>query len=488
MRKVLRFLKEYFIGSSSDKPFSKKKKRLFSLFTFFLFVFAIGVFLAIFTLKIHNANSRTDDFNKNAAAVCSDLISEAGTSRVEQLDVQNLENSWRMLGISAVRRVDFDADGKNELLVAYFKGGTYYVEIWGSKGSDFINLYKEEANSLKDYPELGSWLTVYNNGGKYYIGRFNENSEENMDLLALHGKEFRADLKCSFDPKNAFYLMNEEIDTAHFETIQFSALTSAKADYQLNTVQDGLMQFKSEKEAIDNLPKTEEQKKASAYAKIIDDKINKYGTPQVSELGSSAYANGVAVVSLVDFNGDGNSELLIISRNRKNFDDTDAFPKYLTEVFNWNGELVKKIFERETTSNYFKSEKNDVFYILQRADGKAKICYNTYAYGEDPDISWKAISTICEMTSLDGFEDTLTAYKRKNYDYISYKINGDTVRKSKFEEAVIDVPYFCGEEDYNKEEFTVSVLKCDASKKADIENLIKNTEEVIKQINKGSAK
>ncbi|MDE6722581.1 MAG: hypothetical protein K2J55_00100, partial [Eubacterium sp.] len=278
MRKVLRFLKEYFISSLSDEPFSKKKKRLFGLFTFFLFIFAILIFIAVFTLKIHNADSRNVDFNKNAAAVCSDLISEAGTSRVEQLDVQNLENSWRMLGISAVRRIDFDADGKDELLIAYFKGGTYYVEIWGSKGRAFINLYKEEANSLKDYPELGSWLTVYSNGGKYYIGRLNEGSEENMDLLALHGKEFRADLKCSFDPQNAFYLLNDEIDTAHFETIQFSALTSAKAEYQLNTVQDSLIQFKSEKEADDNLPKTEEQKKASAYSKKINNKINNKAT------------------------------------------------------------------------------------------------------------------------------------------------------------------------------------------------------------------
>ncbi len=51
------------------------------------------------------------------------------------------------------------------------------------------------------------------------------------------------------------------------ETIQFSALASAKAEYQLNTVHDNLVQFISEKEAGNNLPKTAEQKKSRCIFK-----------------------------------------------------------------------------------------------------------------------------------------------------------------------------------------------------------------------------
>ncbi len=502
MRKAVRLLKEYFIGGSSDKPFSKKKKLFFGFFTFFLFAASIAAFLAVFTLKVYDTDTKDADFNKNAAAVCSNLITETGTSRVENLNNPDMENSWHMLGISSVRRIDFNADGNDEFLVAYFKSGKYYVEVWGKSGNEFISFYKDEANSLKKYPELGSWLTIYHNGGRYSIGKLvEENSEdnkdskensgeskENMALLALHGSEFREDGRCTFDPKTAYYLIDEEVDYTHFETIQFSALASAKAEYQLNTVHDELVQFISEREAGNNLPKTEEQKKASAYSKIIDDKIKRFGEAQVSAVGSSVFANGVAVVKLVDFNGDGNSELMLISRNKKDYNDTDASPRYLTEVFSWNGGSVKKIFEGATTSTYFSSSKNDIFYILQKKDKKTNICFNTYSFGENPDVSWRGLSTIIEMVDQESFETTFTAYKRNNYDYISYKLNGEYARKSKFNEVGYTVPYFCNDDEYDTNQFSISVLKCDESKKADIEKLVKSTEEVIKQINTGSAK
>lgn len=497
LRKVLRFLREYFIGGHSNKPVSKKKKKLFALFTLSLFMAAIIVFLAVFTLKVCETDSRDSDFSKNAAAVCSDLISETGTSRIECLDIPNLENTWRMLGITTVRCVDFDADGNNELVIAYFKGGKYYVEVWGSKGKEFVSLYKDEANSIEAHPELGSWLTVYHSGSKYYIGKLMEDgeesndnnaNEENMDLLALHGSKFKEDEMCCFEPETSYYLFDGEIDSTHFETIQFSALTSARAEYQLNTVYDSLIQFISEKEANDNLPKTDEQKKASAFSKVIDSKIKKFGEPHVSTAGSSAFANGVAVAALVDFNGDGSSELFLMSRNIKDYNDTDAYPKYLTEVFAWESGIAKKIYEGETTSTYFDNEKTDIFYILQKKNGKTNICFNTYFFGENPNVSWKAISTIMEMVSEDSFEATLTAYKRKNYDYISYKLNGEYAYKKEFNKVGYTVPYFCSDDDYNKEEFSITVLKCDESKKADLEKLIKSTEDVIDQINKGSAK
>lgn len=458
---------------------------LFGFFTFFLFVAVIGTFIAVFTLKIYNSDSRAAAFNDSVSKVCTDLISEAGTSRIESLDMDNSENSWHMLGISCVRRIDFNTDGKDELLVSYFKGGIYYVEVWGKNGSDFINFYRDEANSLKEYTELGSWLTVYHNGSKYYIGKLNDSEDENMDLLTLSGKEFKAEKHCRFDPKESVYIFNEEIDTSNFETIQFSALSSAKAEYQLNNVNDSLAHFINEKE-VNNIPKTEEQKKASTYSKIIDTKIQKYGVPQVSSLGSSVYADGVAVVGLIDFNGDKNEELFIISRNRKDYDDTDAYPKYLTEVFAWNGEIAKKVYEGNTVSSYFDSEKRDIFYILQKTGGKTNLCFNTYSYGENPNVSWRAISSIYEMTSNDGFEKTFTAYKRKNYDYISYKLNGEYAGRYEFDKVGYTVPYFCNDDAYDKKKFTITALKCDESSKSDLENLIKKTEETIKQINNTS--
>lgn len=405
-----------------------------------------------------------------------------------------------MLGISSVRRLDFDNNGNDEFLIAYFKSGKYYVEVWGKTGNEFASLYHDEANSLKEHPELGSWLTIYHNDGKYYIGKLiDENNEdkenknrqgskENMALLALRGSEFKEADRCTFESGTAYYLFDDEIDSEHFETIQFSALASAKAEYQLNTVHDSLVQFISEKEASNNLPKTEEQKKASAYSRIIDEKIKKFGETQVSTVGSSVFVNGVSVVKLIDFNGDGNSELMLISRNKNDYDDTDASPKYLTEIFNWNGKTAKKIYEGTTTSTYFSSYSNNIFYILQKKDSKTNLCFNTYSFGENPDVSWKGLSTIMEMTGNESFETAFTAYKRNNYDYISYKINGEYATKSKFNEVGYTVPFFCNDDEYDTNEFSISFLKCDESKKAEVEKLIKNTEEIMKQINTGSAK
>lgn len=497
LRRLLRFFKEYFIGGSSDKPVSKKKKILFGFFTFFLFAAVIIAFVTVFTLKIYDTDSKNSDFNKNAAEVCSVLITETGTSRVEKLNDSNSENTWYMLGVSVVRRIDFDNDGNDEFLIAYCKSGNYYVEVWGNKGNEFVSFYKDEANSLKDYSQLGSWLTIYRDNGRYYIGKLmdpddeaekNKDSKENMSLLALHGSEFKEDSRCTFEPETAYYILDEEVDSVHFETIQFSALSSAKAEYQLNNVHDGLVQFISEREANNSLPKTEEQKKASAYSRLIDDRVKKFGEIQLSTAGSSVFANGVAVVKLVDFNGDGNSELMIISRNKRDYNDTDASPKYVTEVFSWSGESAKKIYEGVTTSTYFSSSKSDVFYILQKKDSRTNICFNTYSFGENPDSSWTGISTIIEMADSEGFETTLTAYKRNNYDYMSYRLNGEYARKSEFNEIGYTVPYFCNDDAYDTNEFSISVLKCDESKKADVEKLIKETEDVIKQINTGTAK
>ncbi|MDE6659728.1 MAG: hypothetical protein K2K01_06405, partial [Eubacterium sp.] len=466
---------------------SKKQRVLHKLLIVVLFFGAIAAFIAVFTMKIYNSDKSAAVFNENAANVCSDLMSDVGTSKIEHLDSQQSADTWHILGISCVRRIDFNDDGKDELLVAYFQGGKYYVEVWGDNGKKFARLYKDEVNSLEKYPNLGSWLTIYHKSGKYYIGKLND--DQSMNLLKLKGHEFEKDEKCFFDPEESLYIMDDEINNSDFETIQFSALTSARADYYLNMVNDTLAQFIHKKDTNENRPKTNEENKASAYSKIIDDKISKLGEPQVAALGSSVYADGVAVVSLVDFNGDGNSELLIISRNKKDYDDTDACPKYLTEVFGWDGKLVKKFYEEETTSTYFDNSKTDIFYILQKKGKKTNLCWNKYSYGEDPDVSWTGLSTIVEMVDAENFEISQTAYKRKNYDYIGYKLNGEYTYERAFEEVGYVVPYFCNDDSkYDAKAFSVSLLKCNESKKTDIEKLIEQTEKVIKQINNGSAK
>lgn len=431
---------------------------------------------------LYSSSSRENDFFREAGKVCSNIISEYGSCRLEYTSIAAEDHRWSIAGISHIQYMDFNADGDDELLVCYNNNGKYIVEIWGFSKDEFVNIYKTEANSIESYPNLGSWITIYRSGGKYYLAELKENSTEEMDILSLTKKGFTAVSSCTFSPVNESYTVDEQINALDFETIKLSALPAAQAEYIQGSVNRSVSEFISETHIDSNALKTEAAKRANAYVKLIESKNQKYGKASVGTSTDKFFANGSAIIRLIDFNGDSNEELLIISRNKKHFDDSDASPKYVVEVFAWNGSTVQKIFEEGTASAYFGNEKRDAFFIMQKKDGKVNICTNTYSYGNNPESTWRGVSKINEMTSASAFETTFTAISNKSNGYTTCRIDGKSVSISEFNKNGKIVPYFCNDEEYNKNEFEIILLRGGAESKAEIEKAVSASQETIKQL------
>lgn len=469
-------------SSADNNTYSKKQKKQFKYFTALLFVAVICIFISVTAVKILNSGSRERSFREAAGKVCSDIISEYGSCRIEASGVINENERWALSGISCVKHMDFNADGSDELFVAYSNEGTYFIEVWGFKGKEFINLYKDKVNYIEDFKNLGRWITIYSRGSKCYIGKIKENSTEEMDLFTLKGNEFKAVSSCGFNPQDMSYSVKGKININDFETIKLSGLTAARAEYNQNSVNDAISEFIGEKYVNSTVLQTDEQKMADAFCKVIELKNQKYGVPTVSVSDSGCFADGAAVVRLIDFDGDGKEELFVISRNKSDFNDTDATPQYIMDVFSWDRTTARKVFESRLLSSYFDNSRSDVFYILQKKNGKVNICSNTYSYGENPGKTWRAVSTINEMTSSNGFETTFTAIINSTNGYKTYRLNGKSSYKREFEKEGYAVAYFCNEDDYNKDEFEVVLLNTDESGKKAIEALITETQETVKRL------
>lgn len=445
---------------------------------------ALVVFICIFSQKIFSVNHRENSFYKEAAAVCANIISEYRSCKIEEISNGTPDDFYRLTGISYVRQMDFNDDGRNELLIAYSSAGKYFAEVWGYHGKEFINLYRQEANTVISDAEYGSWITIYRRAGKYYIGKLKDDNNEEIEFFGIKNHKFKSCFTFNYDVTGEAYIIDDVVNTSDFETIGLSYISSIKAEKTQSEISSALNSLSSNNSAAFQIEKTDEQKKADAYYKIIDSKNQKYGKASVNLTDNMCFADGTAVVELIDFDGDGNEELLIISRKTSTIgSEESSTPQYITEIFGWNGTAVRKIFEAEWISTYMGKPEGDIFYILQKTDERVNLCSNTYTYGKNPDKSWKGTSRICEMTSPDEITATFTAVFNRNYDYRSYTINGTRVKRSEFDERGYKVPYFCNESEYNTEEFTVTVLKGDADRKEDIEKLIERTQNTIKTIN-----
>ncbi len=403
---------------------------------------ALVVFICIFSQKIFSVNHRENSFYKEAAAVCANIISEYGSCKIEEISNGTPDDFYRLTGISYVRQMDFNDDGRNELLIAY------------------------------------------SSAGKYYIGKLKDDNNEEIEFFGIKNHKFKSCFTFNYDVTGEAYIIDDVVNTSDFETIGLSYISSIKAEKTQSEISSALNSLSSNNSAAFQIEKTDEQKKADAYYKIIDSKNQKYGKASVNLTDNMCFADGTAVVELIDFDGDGNEELLIISRKTSTIgSEESSTPQYITEIFGWNGTAVRKIFEAEWISTYMGKPEGDIFYILQKTDERVNLCSNTYTYGKNPDKSWKGTSRICEMTSPDEITATFTAVFNRNYDYRSYTINGTRVKRSEFDERGYKVPHFCNESEYNTEEFTVTVLKGDADRKEDIEKLIERTQNTIKTIN-----
>ncbi len=455
-----------------------------------MFVFSVIICIGIIAGRMSSANSRIERYYADAGVVCTNIINEYGSCKIEAADRYLNNNLWRFTGLSYARQIDFNRDGDDELIVAYNDSGDYSVEIWGYDGGDFVKLYSENANSLGSNDSAGDWITILHRSGKYYIGKITDEENGIMGFLQLRGKKFKeTDITCEYDAINDIYAVEGRLNTTDFETIKLSHISASKAEKIQNTVLSNLDMFNAGESNVEAPPQTEEDLKKDAYLAVIEKHNETYGEAEYVSDSGLCYAAGTAVVDLIDFNADGNDELLIISRRNKNVSRDDENgewvmvkePEYYMEIYAWNGTSANVIYENEGLSSYQNKGNSETFYILQNDGGKVNVCTNSYVYGNRSSLQ-KASSRIIKMNSEGAFETSYLAVITNNYGYSTYTIDGERVYRSEFKKSGYAVPYFCNEDDYNKSEFTVTFLQGRAGMAGDIRSVVTKTQNTIKRI------
>ncbi len=440
-----------------------------------------------FSNHLKNSFHKIDQFYADAGAVCTQIISDFGPCQTFQMDIDG-SNSWRIFGLSYARQIDFDDDGSVELLVAFENSGIYYVEVWGYDSKEFVKLYSQKANSFADDEKnYGSFISIYHHSGKYYLGELSPDNGIDMGLFGLHGNKFKLDDNCEYDLANDYYSMDGKTNTSEFETIKLSYITSTKADRTVEIVTTNISDFKTRSLEEINKDKTPIELRNDAYFDIIEKYNEKYGKAAYNSGSNICFAEGLCVVDLLDFNGDGEEELLVIYRYDKvvagTGDESETEPEYKLEVYNWDGSQARRIYEADGVSTMQSSDSDREFYILRRTDGKIKICRNTYVHSSGSSRVWTATSRISEMNDECAFETAFVAVIDCDWGYYSYRIDDKSTTKSKFETDGYVVPYFCNEdEDYNKEEFFVYNLRGGSTYGTDIQVVISETQNTIKEI------
>lgn len=456
------------------------------------FVLFIFIFVLSFGINIYSSENKNNKFIKDAGAVCTKIMSNYGVGKTENLDIKYGENLYRLTGLAFVRQMDFNNDDSPELLLAYDDNGIYYVEVWGYEGKDFVKLYSEKANFDEENITAGSSISIYHHNSRYYIGKLSKEEKGKMDLYALSRNKFKKSRSCEYDIINDIYAVKSKINSTEFETIKLSFMQPLRAEKTIETTLALLNDFGAKDIQTIESEKTEEQKKADAYYNIIGKYNNKYGKATLKTTSKKNYISGLAVADLIDFNADGNEELLLIYRYNKKVSDEDKegnliikeVPTYYMEVYCWNGTAAKLCYENDGLNVYQESKKNETFYILQKDGDKTNICTNSYDYGENSNRVWKATSRISTMTNDNSFEDSFVAKVNCNYGHMTYKINNKKVYRKDFDSKGYVVPYFCNDKNnYDSSKFTVNVLETEYQNSSKLQSVISKTESTIKKIN-----
>lgn len=440
-----------------------------------------------FTAELKKSNAVSARYYSAAGEVCTRLLSEYGVCKAERLEDGE---SYYLSGLVYARQMDFNADGKPELIASYYSSSVYYVEVWGYDGDDFVRLYSGKANSDANNASLGSWITIYHHSGKYYIGELADGTT--MNLLSLAGKQFKNSKECEYDAVNDIYVLNGEINNVDFETIRLSCLTEKRAERMIDSVTLSLEGFNTQTIQEIEASKSAEQLRNEAYYEIIEKYNDEYGKAYYDSSSTTCFAGGLAVVDLIDFNADGTDELLTVYRYDKKVAGEDergnyelqTEPEYRLEIYYWNGSSAVRALENDGVSSLQNAQSVQRFYILQKDGDKINLCRNTYNYDEDTVKVWKGTSRINEMNELGEFDSPFVAAVNSNWGYLSYELNGSRVYRKEFNEKGYKVPFFCNEDDYDKNEFDVVYLQGKSQEASEIKNVVSETQKTIKEINK----
>jgi hypothetical protein len=472
-------------GSIDDLFRRKKRTVIISLTVVVIVVFALMI--TCVAVKMNIENSRISKFNTDAGEVCADYITEYGNCSYENLYANYGVEGYRMTGLSYVREMDFDDDGKSELLICYNDDGVYYVEVWGyNSDDDFVSLFRQEATQGSEKSD-DAWITIYRHNNKYYIGVHDESDVTKVDLYALKGDEFEKKSSCTYELQDQAFIVRKKVNYTDFERIKLAVLREEKAVVTLDLVSDVIDGFSSSND-IATATISSTQGINNAYYSIVSDYNQRYGTATYEQSDGIAYLDGLAVVKLVDFNNDDQNELMLIYRKGVKVRDEDSNGdyiskveyKYFCEIYRYNGTSASLVYENEGLSSML-NDSDDVYTILKTQNKKTYICNNSFSssnYG-------KVVTGASNIYKFDGttFKSQLKAEYVTEYGWSEYYLDGSEVSKNTFNEKGYTVPFFDGTADYDEDTYDVIYLQRKTSKSGNLESQVSETQSTIQRLN-----
>lgn len=465
----------------------KSKKRIVVILSVFLTVLVFAVMIFATVHSINAENKRIKEFNTNAGTVCADYIAKYGNCNYENLFDRYGVSGYRMNGLCYVREIDFDNDNVSELLICYFDGNQYHTEVYGyNREKKFVPLYKGTAAQGKSEKE-DVWITIYTHNSKYYIGEHTGKDLSKVSLFTRRGDEFEKKQDCTYDAITQEFTVKKKIDVSSFERIKLSVLGEQKANMITELVSNTVDKFtdKTGKSVVSG----EVGGINSAYSKVVQSYINKYGMPKYVEKDGISYIDGLAAAELIDFDGDGTNELLLSYRrevmargedNRGNYIATSKY-QYYVDIYQYNGSGAKLIFQRDDISVSL-NDTDEKYFVIKALNGKKYYCSNSFSNTEYGRKIYAA-SSIYRL-GKDGFTEKFKASYATEYGYTKYYINSERVySKSEFDSKGYEVALFNGSDDYDSSVFSVTHLQCKTKDAGDMENQVEKTNAVIASLN-----
>ncbi|MBQ9517128.1 MAG: hypothetical protein IJR60_03545 [Eubacterium sp.] len=467
---------------------TRNKKRVVAMTMAGVFLVFLVLLVLVTVLSVHKENKQISKFSTDAGSICSQYLGQYGNTNFENLmDKYNIEGC-RMTGLCCAREIDFDNNGKSELLLGYYDGGLYYTEVWGYVDKKFSVIYHEKATNVDSKSVGNAWITLYFRHNKTYIGQHDEKDLKKVELFGMHHNKFEKDYDCTFNTTSGAFSVKGKKNRTDFERIKFAVINQQKANEILNRTNKTVNGFSME--GGDGAAKATAFNASlkGSYYRVVEELNQKYGKAEYVENGKTAFIKGLAVVDLIDFNNDGTEELFLIYRKQIVSRDEDEMgyyvpsqlDKYYVEIYRYNGSGAVLAYKNEGISNDSKNER-DRYFILKHAKNRTYYCQNTYSES-DYGNSVTASSTIMKFNKT-TFVSTFSASYQSDYGYTTYYIDDSEVYSSQFESEANKVPLFNGNDVYNENDFTVTYLQRKARDAGSVESQVNKTVNNIKKLN-----
>lgn len=475
------------VKNSNPSTMSRKHRWILAILIILAFAIIIGVTVWS-TLSIVTKEAKNQaDFQAAAGKVCMEYEETYGAASFENLSDKGITGA-RMTGLCYIRDLDFNNDKQSELLICYLQGKTYNYEIWGYSGESFVMLHKAPLHQTEKVSDH-AWFTIYTKNGQNYIVEHDKKNVKKATIYELKGTKFVKKEDVSFDIESGDYRIKGKPMPDAFERVKMGVISTHEASTMSERIQDKADGFIGKR--AKNNGHTQKVNMMNAYYDVILDYNNKYGEAKFVEGNSVDYIDGLAYVTLIDFNDDDVDELVLAYRrpvNTKSLNYNGDYvattvDRYFCDVYSWNGTNAWRVYQQEGLGNMLNDEAQR-YILFKHSSGKTMLCFSTFKtenYGRIIEASSKVLKFNGQI-----FKPSMKAWYRTDYGYTEYRLNGTYVNQYQFKQrGAYEVPFFDGSTTLKNSDYTIVYLQTDKNNDSRIDNIVPNTVDAIKKINKG---